>query len=222
MDSLLARADDVLRHRARTVPTRRNDVVAVATLVAVFGSAYGAAMGSFGGLLGQAPLQMLYSAVKVPLLLLVTFALGLPSFYVINSLMGLSRDFAQAVRALVAAQAALAIVLASLAPFTLFWYVSFADYSAAVTFNAAMFAVASFAAQWVVRGYYRPLIDRNPRHRWMLRAWIVVYAFVGIQMGWVLRPFIGAPGTPVQFLRPEAWDNAYVIVARMLWRVITQ
>ncbi len=222
MDSLLARADDVLRHRPRTAKTRGDEIVAVAILVAVFGLVYGAAMGSFGGLLGQAALQIVYSAVKVPLLLLVTFALSLPSFYVINSLLGLSRDFREAVRALVAAQAGLAIVLASLAPFTLFWYVSFADYTAAVTFNTAMFAVASFAAQWIVRGYYRPLIQRNPHHRWMLRAWIVVYAFVGIQMGWVLRPFIGAPGTPVQFFRAEAWDNAYVIVARMLWRVFTQ
>ena len=27
----------------------------------------------------------------------------------------------------------------------------------------------------------------------MLRAWMVIYVFVGIQMGWVLRPFIGNP-----------------------------
>ena len=27
----------------------------------------------------------------------------------------------------------------------------------------------------------------------MLRTWLVIYVFVGIQMGWVLRPFIGDP-----------------------------
>ena len=27
----------------------------------------------------------------------------------------------------------------------------------------------------------------------MLRTWIVIYVFVGIQMGWVPRPFIGDP-----------------------------
>ena len=30
----------------------------------------------------------------------------------------------------------------------------------------------------------------------MLRAWLGVYAFVGIQMGWVLRPFVGQPDRP--------------------------
>jgi hypothetical protein len=63
---------------------------------------------------------------------------------------------------------------------------------------------------------------RNRRHRVLLRTWLVVYAFVGIQMGWVLRPFVGAPGMPVQFFREEAWGNAYVIVARMIWDVITR
>jgi hypothetical protein len=38
----------------------------------------------------------------------------------------------------------------------------------------------------------------------------LIYAFVGIQMGWVLRPFIGQPGVPTTFFRPGAWGNAYV------------
>jgi hypothetical protein len=190
-----------------------------AGLIVVFGLIYGAAMGSFGGLLGPAALQLLYSAVKVPLLLLATFALSLPSFFVINSLLGLRRDFGEALRALSAAQAGLAIILASLAPFTLFWYASQADYSMAVAFNGLMFGIASFSAQWIVRGYSQPLVERNANHRWMLRAWLVVYTFVGIQMAWVLRPFIGDPTSPVQFFRAEAWDNAYVIVARLLWRI---
>ena len=92
----------------------------------LFGLLYGAAMGSFRGLVAESQwlLQIAYSAVKVPLLLTATFAISLPSFYVVNTLLGLRRDFAAAVRSLVAAQAGLAIVLASLAPFTLFWYAS--------------------------------------------------------------------------------------------------
>jgi hypothetical protein len=63
---------------------------------------------------------------------------------------------------------------------------------------------------------------RNRRHRLLLRTWLVGYALVGIQMGWVLRPFVGAPDMPVQFFREEAWGNAYVVVARMIWEVITR
>jgi hypothetical protein len=182
------------------------------------GLAYGAVMGSFGGLTASTALQMLFSAAKVPLLLLATFGLSLPSFFVLNTLVGLRPDFHQVLRALIATQAALTVILASLAPFTALWYLSIPDYPDAILFNAAMFTIASCGAQTLLRRSYRPLIARNPRHRPMLRAWLALYAFVGIQMGWVLRPFIGNPRLPPRFLRSDALTNAYVFVSHLIWQ----
>ncbi len=34
-------------------------------------------------------------------------------------------------------------------------------------------------------------------------CWLTVFCLVGCQMGWVLRPFIGSPGLPFQWLRPR-------------------
>jgi hypothetical protein len=117
----------------------------------------------------------------------------------------------------VATQAGLAIILASLAPFTAFWYAGSDSYASAVTFNGLMFAVASLSAQWLLRGYYQPLVARNKRHRTMLRLWVALYAFVAIQMAWILRPFIGAPGGPPQFLRDDVRSlDAYVTVIRLV------
>jgi hypothetical protein len=219
MPGLLLRADDVLRRRPWTVrPGRTWQTLGVlAACIAVFGMIYGAVMGSYGGVLGDRFWQVVFAAVKMPILLLATFLVGLPNFFVLNTLFGLRRDFGRAVRALMAAQAGVAIILASLAPLTALWYVSFRDYPAATLFNAAMFAVASFGAQGLLRGYYQPLIERNRRHRWMLWTWIVIYAFVGIQMAWILRPFLGDPNLPVEFFRDETWGNAYVIVGRLIW-----
>ena len=81
-----------------------------------------------------------------------------------------------------------------------------------------MFATASLAGQWVLRRRYAPLIAIDRRHRAMLYLWVCVYAFVGIQMGWVLRPIIGDPGAATTFFRESAWGNAYVIVWEMVWR----
>ena len=162
--------------------------------------------------------QLLYSGVKVPILLLATFGLCLPSFFVVNMLAGLRDDFGQVMRALIATQSCVTVVLAALAPITALWYVSCADYNLVLLFNMAMFGIASGTAQIVVRRYYRPLIQREPRHRHLLWAWFVLYAFVGIQMAWVLRPFIGNPHAPVAFFRAEAWGNAYVVVGRLILR----
>jgi len=182
---------------------------------------YGAVMGSFGGVTGGRGLQVLYSGVKVPLLLVVTFGLSLPSYFVLNTLLGVRDDFGDVLRGLVTTQAALTIVLASLAPLTAFWYASSDNYRQALAFNAVMFAVASFAAQLLLRRWYRPLVARNSRHRVLLRSWLVIYAFVGIQMGWVLRPFVGHPDAPTRFFRyGSAWGNAYEHVAETLWKAV--
>jgi hypothetical protein len=224
MASLLLQADRILRGRPAYAeaarPARTVRQFLVSTLIA--GMVYGAVMGTFGGFGGDRVWQIVFSALKVPLLLTATFAISLPSFFVLNSLFGVRGDFGEVLRALLAVQAGLTLILAALAPYTALWYLSFSDYQAAILFNALLFAAASLSAQWLLRRYYAPLIARNRRHRLLLRTWLVLYAFVGIQMGWILRPFVGAPGMPVQFFREETWGNAYVIVARMLWSTIVE
>lgn len=228
----LERIDGLLRGRPRSSLMREVETGAsisqLAVLLVVFGMIYGASMGSFGDRVGPAAeyqgtrtLQMLYSAVKVPLLLLCTFAIGMPSFFVINTIFGLRDDFGDAVRGLLATQAAVTIILASFAPLTLLVYFSTDNYDFAVLFNALMFGIASIAAQAVLRRAYRPLIAKNPRHRTLLRAWMFIYAFVGIQMGWVLRPFIGKGNLETHFFRDDAWGNAYIEVFRKVMELLT-
>lgn len=216
---MLLYADNVLRARPWAVEEGHTvrKLAQLGLLVAVFGITYGAVMGSFGGVLGERFRQVAFSAVKVPLLLLGTFALSLPSFFVVNTLFGLRSDFSHSLRALLATQAGLTIILASFAPFTVVWYASCSDYQGAILFNTLMFGCASIVAQWLLRRFYEPLIRRSSRHRVLLRAWLVIYAFVGIQMAWVLRPFIGYPDAPTQFFRQDAWGNAYVSLAHILW-----
>jgi hypothetical protein len=224
MPALWTTADEVLRRASwTTLPTRaKYTLVRLVACLVVFGLLYGAAMGTFRGLAGEAQWlrQIAYSAIKVPLLLVATFLISLPSFFVLNTLLGLRRDFDQSIRAIVATQAGMAVILASFAPLTLLWYASSANYNSATLCNGIMFAAASLTAQKLLREYYRPLIGRNPRHKWMLWGWMLVYSLVAIQMAWLMRPFIGSLDRDVEFLRPEAWDNAYVIVFRLIVRSI--
>jgi len=215
--------DDFLRGRgvfASDAPLSGRLLWLLVLLIAC-GLFYGAVMGTYSGLAPERLHQLLYSGVKVPLLLLATFLLCLPSFFVINTVAGLRDDFREVLRAVVATQSCITVVLAGLAPITAFWYLSCTHYRQAVLFNALMFGIASASAQVVVRRYYGPLIRRSSRHRQLLWAWFFLYAFVGIQMAWVLRPFIGVPNAPVAFFRSEAWGNAYVVVAKLLAGSVT-
>jgi hypothetical protein len=198
-------------------------VAGIIALMICCGLIYGSVMGSWAKTLDTIrPWQMFFSGVKVPLLLSATFLLSLPSFYVANTMLGLQQDFGDALRSLLATQAALTIVLAALSPFTLFWYVSGAEYDQALAFNALMFGIASLAVQLLLRKLYRPLIQRNRLHIWMVRTWLLIYSFVGIQMGWVLRPFIGSPDRPTTFFREDAWGNAYLVIYELFHKLLAQ
>ena len=57
------------------------------------------------------------------------------------------------------------------------------------------------------------------RARRVFGLWIVVFAFVGAQMAWVLRPFIGDPDLPFTWLRSRE-SNFFLDVFEALFRLM--
>ncbi|MCA8963776.1 MAG: hypothetical protein H6838_03245 [Planctomycetes bacterium] len=197
--------DGLLRAAPQTTPRARTALA--------LGLGGGALMGGALGAYSGEPLMAVFAAIKVPLLLLLSAGLCLPSFYVLNAVLGLRADLAPALRALLAAQAALGVTLGALTPISVFASLSVHDPYAQTLVDGMLFAVATFAAQQMLARHYEPLVARDPRHLVALRGWLVVYVFTGIQLAWVLRPFRGTAGFPVEFLRPEAFEqNAYLVV----------
>jgi hypothetical protein len=43
----------------------------------------------------------------------------------------------------------------------------------------------------------------------VLQFWLLLYAFVGTQLAWTLRPFFGSPGAPFEMLR-QMQGNFYL------------
>ncbi len=229
MTGRLAPVELLLRSRGRfSASSRRVPWNQLVLIILATGSIYGFAMGSFSGLTalwGQSVveperriLQAIYSALKVPALLAITSAICLPSFFVLNTLLGLRDDFSAAMRAILTAQGTLAITLASLAPLILLLYCSTERYTVASISNGLMFFVATLAAQVMMRRHYRHLIARNPRHRVTLLVWLILYVFVATQAAWMFRPFIGDPQLEVAFVRADDWGNCYVKIFEAVTR----
>jgi hypothetical protein len=68
-------------------------------------------------------------------------------------------------------------------------------------------------------------IDRIPGQatagnvRTVFGIWIIVFSLVGAQMGWILRPFIGAPSEPFTWLRPRE-SNFFESVATVFGQTV--
>jgi hypothetical protein len=146
--SLLATLDHVLRGtflhqdelaRGRIeVPTRR-----LVGLGLGLGALYGLALGSYGALRGadQAGMQILASALKVPLLFLLTLVVTFPSLYVFAALQRLPLDFRGTLRLLLIAILVHLAVIASLGPVFAFFAASTKSYAFMLLLNVAFFAI---------------------------------------------------------------------------------
>jgi hypothetical protein len=221
MTSLWSRTVAILRGEAGT----RDELAGLPLplllgLIFACGATYGAAMGSYSAIGNPRLLQSVYSAVKVPLLIVATFCLSLPSFFVLNTVLGLREDFRFALRVLLSSQAGQMAILASLTPYIILWNASSSVHEATILFNGLMFAVSTIGGQIILRRAYRALVARDGRHRILLRVWLVTYAFVGIQLGWTLRPFVGDPRAATAFLRADSLTNAYIALIEITRRAL--
>jgi hypothetical protein len=98
-------------------------------------------------------------------------------------------------------------------------------YPTALLLNGVLFAVAVLGGQSTLRRHYAPLIARDRRHRLALAAWALLYVFVTVKLGWILRPFIGDPRLPLEYLRAEQWmedpyANLFWTAAAFLWKAL--
>ena len=183
------------------------------------GALYGAIMAGHAGVSGDRWLMVLYGAIKVPILFGATMLAAVPGFYVIHLLFGVGPDFPRVWRALIDYQVIVALFLFGLAPVTLLLDVSMTGYRTLLGWSVIVFALAAWRARLALVDCYRDLVKRNPIHRVLRNFWFFIYAFVGIQMGWVLRPFVGHPDLPAQFFRDDV-RNAYVRIVDVLGMIL--
>ena len=189
-------------------------VLALLIVSTLFLGIYGAIIGGSSG-----GLQIISSAVKLPALYLITLAICLPTLFFFDILFGSVLNFRQYVAISLTAVGVSSVLLFSFAPVSLFFLISIQDYTFFVLLNVAIMGLTGFIG---VKLFYQGMHTlageeaeelklRNP----LLRGWLLLYALVGSQLGWTLRPFFGAPGEPFQLFRPEIEGNFYAQIFQM-------
>jgi hypothetical protein len=183
---------------------------------------YGAAVG-----LWRSPLQAVYVAIKMPLVLLLTAAGNAALNGMLAQLLGTGLSFRQTSLAIVMSFAVAAILLASLSPLVLFLLVNTPPLSpdgrGGDVMLVALVAAIAFAGV-VANVRLLGLIEHASRSRVIamrtLLAWLVGNLLLGSQIAWVLRPYIGPPNLPVEFLRADPWrGNFFEALANAVLRL---
>ena len=189
--------------------------------------------GLYGGAMGwwRDPQQALYTAIKFPLIiLLVTAGNGLLNS-MLAPLLGLNIPFRQSLVSILMSFAIAAVILGSFSPLVAFlaWNApsignpaaSGSTYSVIMLTHVAVIAFAGLAANVRLWGLLRELGRSRMAANRVLIAWLSINLFLGSQLSWIFRPFIGAPGLELQFFREHPLaGNFYEAVYRSMTHLL--
>jgi hypothetical protein len=196
----------------------RDKIIAMLLSCALFLGIYGAVMGS-----SASWMQALSSAIKLPILFLITLAICTPSLHFFSILFGSKQNLPQTIGVILTAMTTTGVILVSFAPVTLFFILTTRSYAFLLLLNVLFFVIAGIMGLLFLRqgiqmiGESDNLQGLQTRY-WIFQCWIVLYAFVGSQMAFVLSPFVGESTVPFELIRPFG-GNFYSYLLEIILRI---
>ncbi len=180
----------------------------------------------YGGIIGASHSfpQALSSAIKLPAFYLLTLIICFPTLFFFNVLFGSRSTFLQHFVVLLTAVSVISVLLFSFAPVALFFLITTPDsYQFFKILNVFIFGITgSFGVKFLYEGMQllsqQDEIGKKTRTT-ILRSWLFLYAFIGMQLGWFLRPFFGSPDSKFELFR-KVQGNFYLDIMSAIAEIL--
>ncbi len=163
------------------------------------------------------------SAVKHPHLFLATLVVCSPTLYFFNLIFGSNQSLTQNLLLILTAITVTAVLLLSFAPIVLFFLLTTSHYQFFKLLNVGIFTIAGLVGVTFLSQGMRVMSVSGKggagARLGVVWLWILIYAFVGSQMAWTLRPFIGAPAMPFEPFRQlggNFYANIFASIGELL------
>ena len=169
----------------------------------------------------RSPLMAAYVAAKLPVVFVGATLIVSLFCWMAALATGAGLRYREVLEAVFFAMSVAGAILLAAAPIVLFFIFSAApDSGTRETMRLAH--AAMMLAHIVVMGsagtvgvslLYRSLKRRVPedcRLVLMMGLWLVAFAVVGCQLGWIMRPLVGSPNISVEFLRSDALESNFL------------
>ncbi|MFW9851238.1 MAG: hypothetical protein ACFFF4_19085 [Candidatus Thorarchaeota archaeon] len=214
--SLFVRDREAVYENIREEKNLRIYLIASTFAIVVFGALYGVVMGLYAG-----GVQILYDALKIPMLLLITLYVTLPTYYVLNGILGGNLSLRQLTVLFMVSVSVLTTMLIAFLPVTLFFTLTtpertFVTYGFTVLLNVIFFGISGLTAvSYLWQGFSR---IHGENKRWVMATMIgtLVLIFVGTQLAWVLRPYFHFSWN---FIAPPS-GNFYIALFELIFRLM--
>lgn len=158
-------------------------------IICLFTFIYGVVMGSY-----HSVLQSVVAGVKVIVLFLCTIIICFPSFFVIQQVLGSKMNFRQMIIIILSGFVLTSAIALSLSPIVIFFQITGGNYHFLQLLHVAVFLFSGFFGMRLMIDALKYACDKKNIYPQIgvsvFRIWIIILAFVGIQLSWNLRPFL--------------------------------
>lgn len=170
--------------------TKSNRLILLQILIiCLFAFLYGVVMGSYHSFT-----QSMVAGVKVVILFISTVILCFPSFFIIQQVLGSKMSFRQMTMIVLSGLVLTATIALSFAPIVVVFQVTGGNYHFLQLLHVAIFIFAGIFGMKLMVDALKYACDQKNIYPQIgvtvFRIWVIILAFVGIQLAWNLRPFL--------------------------------
>lgn len=218
---VLCRADETV---AGCLRDGKSGSVALAAVVAVIG---GAALYGFVFGLWRSPEQALYSAIKMPAMMLTLVMISSLINILLAQVLGSGLSAAQTTTCVLLSLTLTSVLLAAVTPVMLLFVYqcpapgeagAMASYRVLLFGNTCAVALAGIAGNVRLYRLLREMTGSALMASRVLWSWILVTGLAGCELSWVCSPYLARPDLPVTFFNPNAFSSNFF---EYLWRAVS-
>ncbi|MDQ8182127.1 hypothetical protein [Pelagicoccus sp. SDUM812005] len=194
------------------------------SLIVLLGAGvYGATIG-----LWRNPLQALFAGAKFPAVVFLTCLGNAALNGILAQLYASGLSFRQTTLAILMSFSVASLVLLAMSPLTLFlmWNTPPLDsggartgHSVTLLSHVGIIVFAGWCGTWRLYRLLNYVSPSRSNARSTLVAWLAGNLLLGSQVSWILRPFIGNPNLPVEFLRDNPFYGGFY---QQVWKSLVQ
>lgn len=189
-------------------------------LICICTCLYGIVMGSYNSVQ-----QAISSGIKVPLLFTLSILVCFPAFYVIQHVLGSRLGFWQMLRIILAGFVMISTVMVSFSTIIIFFLITGGNYSFLKLLHVGVFALSGIFGMKTILDALEYACEQKKVYPkigvTVFYFWIIILAFVSMQLSWNLRPFIASRELPFEIFR-ERQSNFYIAVVESAADLVNQ
>lgn len=205
-------SSDAFYERITDEKQLKSEIIKHTILLLLFSMIYGLIMGSYNSFI-----QAVSSAIKMPVLFLLIILICFPAFYVIQTVLGSKLSLGQMVSIILAGFVFMTCIMVSFSTIVAFFMITGDNYPfikllhVLITMTGGFFGMRAIVEALKYSCEKKNIYPKTGVH--VFRVWILILAFVGAQLSWSLRPFVGSKDSGFQLFRQRG-GNFYVDVLR--------